>query len=81
MYFVYILESEKDPTKIYVGFTNDLNKRLEEHNASQSTYSKRYAPWTLVSYTAFKHKTTAQEFETYLKSGSGFAFLKKRFLK
>jgi len=80
MYFVYILESLKDPQKIYIGFTNDLEKRLEEHNTSQSTYSKRYAPWKLVSYTAFIKKTAALAFETYLKSGSGFAFLKKRLL-
>lgn len=80
MYFVYILKSEKDSNKIYIGFTHDLTKRLAEHNTAQSTYSKRYAPWKLVSYTAFIHKTAALAFETYLKSGSGFAFLKKRFL-
>ena len=80
MYFVYILESQKDSEKIYIGFTSDLTKRLEEHNASESNYSRRYAPWKLVSYTAFVRKSAALAFETYLKSGSGFAFLKKRLL-
>ena len=55
-------------------------ERLIAHNADSSRYSKRYSPWELEAYTAFKDKATAEEFERYLKSGSGFAFLKKRLL-
>ncbi len=80
MYYVYILTSQKDPEKIYIGLTTDLNNRLEEHNSFQSSYSKRCAPWQLNTYMAFTSKPAAVKFETYLKSGSGFAFLKKRLL-
>ncbi len=38
-------------------------------------------PWELANYIAFKDKGAAYEFEKYLKSHSGRAFLKKRLLK
>ena len=80
MYHVYILLSDKDPNKIYIGLTTDVERRVSEHNRAQSGYSKQYAPWNLESTIAFKDKLLAEKFETYLKSGSGFAFMKKRLL-
>lgn len=80
MYIVYILTSKKYPARYYIGTTQNLDKRLNEHNNEESIYSRRYAPWQLESYITFKKKDLAEEFERYLKSGSGFAFLKKRFI-
>jgi len=80
MYIVYILTSKKYPERCYIGVTQDLDKRLSEHDSEKSAYSKRYAPWELQSYVAFKSKHHAEEFERYLKSGSGFSFLKKRLI-
>ena len=80
MYFVYILRSIKYPKRLYVGLTEDINKRLETHNDKSSQYTKAYAPWELESYICLKDKKSAEELEEYLKSGSGFAFLKKRLL-
>ena len=80
MPFVYILLSLKDPSKYYIGTTQDLNKRLREHNSSQSGYSKRYAPWEIETYISFTNKLLAGKFEKYLKAGSGQAFLKKRLI-
>ena len=80
MYIVYILLSTKDPKRYYIGITQDLKKRLSEHNSEKAGYAKRYAPWETETYITFKSKRLAEEFEEYLKHGSGNAFLKKRLI-
>ena len=80
-YFVYILKSQKDPERYYIGVTQNLKQRLKEHNAGIVGYSKRYIPWELETYIAFKSQKLAGLFEKYLKSGSGYAFLRKRLLE
>ncbi len=80
MFFVYILTSLQDPTKIYIGKTSNLEKRLSEHNRGESQYTKTYAPWKIETHVAFSDERSANAFEKYLKSGSGFAFLKKHLL-
>ncbi len=83
MQTVYILKSIKNTTKYYIGTTNDLEHRLNQHNQCEEVgYSNKYAPWGEVeTFITFKHKHLALNFEKYLKSGSGVAFLKKRFLE
>ena len=80
MYTVYILRSTTNPDRLYIGLTSDLQKRLKTHNGESSTYSKRYSPWELEIGISLKDKKTAEDLEKYFKSGSGFAFLKKRML-
>ncbi|HEY4509748.1 MAG TPA: GIY-YIG nuclease family protein [Candidatus Paceibacterota bacterium] len=77
MYYVYILQSEKDRS-FYTGFTEDLKKRVFEHNTKTQHYSSKKAPFKLSWYCAFLSKKRALDFEKYLKSGSGFAFARKR---
>ena len=79
MYYVYLIGSDAHAAPRYVGFTTDLKKRLAAHNAGKSLHTAKYRPWSLVSYHAFADKRRAQEFEHYLKSGSGKAFANKRF--
>lgn len=79
MYYVYLVRSTSNPSQTYIGFTEDLKQRLADHNARKSVHTSKYVPWKLVSYHAFADKRTAQEFEYYLKTGSGQAFAKKRF--
>lgn len=79
MFYVYLIRSEAVPEQRYVGFTTNLRKRLATHNAGGSVHTANFTPWTLVSYHAFADKRKAQEFEHYLKSGSGKAFANKRF--
>ena len=78
MFYVYLIRSEAFPEQRYTGFTTDLKERLAAHNAGGSIHTTKYKPWTLVTYHAFADKRRAQEFERYLKSGSGKAFAKKR---
>jgi len=80
MYFVYILISNKNVQRYYIGITQSVEKRLKEHNSGKKTYAKHYAPWHLETYIAFRNKSLAKKFEKYLKIGSGHAFLKKRII-
>ena len=79
-YIVYILQSVSHPDKTYVGYTTDLKRRFSEHNECTQTYTKRYAPWEILSYTVFMNQQSALAFEKYLKTSSGKAFIAKRIL-
>ncbi len=79
MYYVYLLRSINFPDKTYIGFTEDLKTRMHAHNAGESKHTAKFVPWQLASYHAFADKRKAQEFEHYLKTGSGKAFANKRF--
>lgn len=78
MYYVYLISSLNFPNKNYVGYTNNLEQRLEKHNSGGSVYTSDFRPWKLVTYLCFNNESKALEFEKYLKSGSGYAFAKKR---
>jgi predicted GIY-YIG superfamily endonuclease len=81
MHYVYILRSEKSTDRFYIGYTENLDRRLFEHlNAPSDAYTRRYAPWKLETYVVFKDKKLAVEFEAYLKSHSGRAFLRRRLM-
>jgi putative endonuclease len=80
MYYAYILRS-KGCCRLYYGSTSDLKTRLRQHNAGESFATKPYLPWELAFYAAFETETLARNFEKYLKSSSGWAFAKKRFIK
>jgi predicted GIY-YIG superfamily endonuclease len=74
-YYVYILKlNDNSP---YTGCTSDLKSRIEKHQKGYVDATKTKLPIRLHSYFAFPDKYTAFNFEKYLKSGSGRAFLKK----
>lgn len=70
MHYVYILKSKKN-RKLYKGFTNDLKRRIKEHNSGNSTFTKNNGPWELVYYEAFISEKDARSEEKFLKSGKG----------
>jgi putative endonuclease len=76
---VYIIRSVADPSRHYVGITNDVDARLEWHNHGPSGYSVQFRPWSLVVAMHFPTERKAVRFERYLKSGSGRAFAKRHF--
>lgn len=78
MYYVYLLESRSNPGQRYMGFTSDLRQRLHDHNTGKLPNTARYQPWALATYLAFSSKRQAISFESYLKTGSGYAFSRKR---
>ncbi|MGB8468145.1 MAG: GIY-YIG nuclease family protein [Candidatus Babeliales bacterium] len=79
MHYVYLIRSIKDPSKTYIGQTNDLKQRMEKHNSGASIFTTDFRPWKLVTYVAFDEKEKALRFEKYLKIGSGHAFAQRRF--
>ena len=80
MFYVYILKSIIHPDKTYIGYTNNLTRRLIEHNSGNCTYTSSFKPWNIVCYTAFHEQEKAILFEKYLKTSSGKTFLNQRFL-
>ena len=77
--FVYVLRSERDPARHYVGLTSDVAKRLTWHNAGQNVHTAANKPWMALVAMEFVSETTARRFERYLKSGSGRAFAQRHF--
>lgn len=77
-YTVYAIRSKIDD-RIYVGFTQDVQKRLLEHNRGETKSTKGYRPWVLVYTEEVDSREEARNLEKYYKSGSGKEKL-KRFL-
>ena len=75
---VYIIRSDSDPSRHYVGITNNLQARLEWHNRG-SGHTVNHRPWSLVVSMEFRTEDEAVRFEKYLKSGSGRAFTSRHF--
>ncbi len=74
-YTVYILECVDG--KPYTGCTKNLEERFQRHTNGYVPATKDRRPVELVTYIVFNNKYKAFEFEKYLKSGSGRAFLNK----
>lgn len=70
MHYVYILYSQKD-SGLYIGLTDDLKRRMDEHRRGGVTSTKNRLPIQLVHYEAFLEKHDARAREEYLKSGYG----------
>jgi predicted GIY-YIG superfamily endonuclease len=79
MHYTYILQSQQDPDRFYIGSTSDLKRRLTEHNSGKSIHTNKFLPWKIKNYIAFKCQEKAEKFEKYLKSGNGRIFTKKYF--
>jgi predicted GIY-YIG superfamily endonuclease len=78
MHYVYILRCRDGST--YSGCTQDLKERFQRHTNGHVPATKYILPVELIFYCAFRDKYKAYEFEKYLKSGSGRAFMQRRFL-
>jgi predicted GIY-YIG superfamily endonuclease len=78
MYYVYILKCKDG--KYYTGCTSDLKGRFRSHAKGQVSETSDKLPVELLHYSAFIDKYKAFNFERYLKTGSGRAFMKKRFV-
>jgi len=77
MVYVYVLVSKKSG-KLYVGITKDLDKRLAEHNAGKSKFTKGHIPWIRVYQETHEDYPSARKREKYLKSAAGKKWLKKQ---
>ena len=78
-YYVYVLVSKVDPTRYYIGLTDDLNSRLKTHNDGQSPHTSKYRPWQIETAISFRSRKKAVSFEKYPKGHAGRAFASKHF--
>ena len=77
MFYTYVLQSEKSEN-LYIGFTNDLKRRLQEHNQGSNISTKPYRPWKVIYYEACLNELDARRREGYLKKTQGYRLLKLR---
>jgi len=78
MFYIYLLRSKKDD-KLYIGFTDDLRRRLKEHNSGKSKSTKHRRPLELIYYEAYKLEQDARKRERNLKLfGRALGGLKRR---
>jgi putative endonuclease len=76
-YFVYVLKSVNF-NKFYVGQTENIRKRINEHNSGKTRSIKAFIPYDLIYYELFDLRKDAVRREKYLKSGAGREYLKNR---
>lgn len=74
-YFVYILRSLKY-NKSYVGFTENPERRLKEHNSGKSKYTSKFIPWEIIHTEEFDDRSEARSKEKYYKTAAGRRRLK-----
>lgn len=78
MHYVHLLRLKNN--SIYTGSTPNLNDRMKRHNGGFVKSTRNYRPLELVWYCAFPARLEAQQFENYLKTGSGQVFRNKRLI-
>ena len=74
MFYVYILYSQKT-NKYYIGSTNDIERRLLEHNRGKTAFSKTGMPWILKYSETFQTKSEAVKRENYIKSSKSRLYI------
>ncbi len=79
MHYVYLLQSEINRDNLYVGNTDDLRRRLVEHNSGSNYSTRKYKPFRMAYYEAYLDKQDALDREYKLKHhGSVIGHLKRR---
>ena len=79
-FYVYILLSKKDD-RLYIGYTNNLRRRLSQHAKGEVSSTKNRRPFKLIHYEYFINEVDAKAREIFLKSGAGHKQLKDKLRK
>ncbi|OGZ08475.1 MAG: hypothetical protein A3C13_00895 [Candidatus Lloydbacteria bacterium RIFCSPHIGHO2_02_FULL_50_11] len=77
MFSTYLLQSTKNG-KMYVGYTTDLKKRLQEHNHGLNFSTKPHRPWKIIYDESCCNREDARRREIYLKTTQGRGMIKRR---
>ena len=80
MYYVYLLKSRVE-NKTYIGYTNNLRRRIEEHRKGKSFSTKFRRPFTLIYFEGCTDEADARRREYYLKTTQGRRFIGLRLLE
>jgi len=78
MFFVYFLKSEKNDD-VYIGSTENIERRLALHNAGKVRSTKPCRPWRLLGSEIYATRKEAVQRERFLKTHQQRELLKKRF--
>lgn len=70
MFKVYIIKSTSKK-RYYIGHTENIERRLQEHNTGKNKSTKAYAPWLLVYFEPYATKNEAYRREMQIKSYKG----------
>ena len=76
MFYTYALRSLQR-NYIYVGLTDNLERRINEHQSGKNKTTRPYRPFELIFSESFPNRIEARKNEIYLKSGIGKEFLKR----
>ena len=71
-FFVYMLKSKSIKSVTYVGYTNNLTKRIKLHNSGKGAKFTRGREWVLIYKEKFKSKKEAISREYYIKKNRTF---------
>jgi putative endonuclease len=69
MWFVYLIQSQKDNT-FYIGYTEDIKRRIKEHSEGKTKSIKHKTPFILKYCEIYCNKSTARKRELELKNNS-----------
>ena len=75
VFFVYAIKS-LNRNYIYVGLTDNIERRVNQHNSGRSKTTKPYLPFKLILTEQYPTRSAARVREKYLKSGIGKEYLK-----
>ncbi|PYI65305.1 MAG: hypothetical protein DMF07_05305 [Verrucomicrobia bacterium] len=73
LYRVYVIQNREG--KFYIGLTDDVGRRINQHNMGGSRWTRGKGPWTLVWQSAEMNLSSARKLELLLKrqkGGDGF---------
>jgi len=76
-HYVYVIQSAKDKN-FYVGYTNNIKKRIEEHNSGHVKSTKSRVPFKLIYWEGCMSQKDALKREKYLKTAWGKRYIKNR---
>jgi len=77
MYYIYVIKSKVD-SRLYKGITNDLDRRIIEHNTGKNRSTKAYKPWELFCFEKVDSRAEARNREKFFKSGIVRDFLNRK---
>jgi putative endonuclease len=80
MWYVYLIKSQGAKSFTYIGSTDNVDRRLSEHNSGAVQSTKAYVPYKLLAYVAVEEERQARRLEKYFKTGSDKTVLYKRIL-
>ena len=76
-FFTYVLKSDLDG-RLYKGTSENIERRIKEHNSGKMKSTKGFRPWKLVYFEEFDTFMEARDREKFFKSGSGREFIKTK---